>query len=379
MPTTPTTSSGETMDLGSAWLLASSGFAIGAAAGFLVRRARLCSFGAIEDALIGGDTRRLRIFGLALGIAILGTQGMVIGGLLDPSQTSYTPAAMPLIAILLGSVMFGAGMAMVGTCGFGSLVRLGGGDLRSLVVILVLGACAFAMLRGVMSGFRVTVLEGLSVAMPEGARADFASLAQRALGFDPRGAITAAAGAALAWLALADRRLWRAPRLVTAGIALGLLTVAGWIVTTAIADEFAGPARPQSLTFVSTIGKALYAGLLNAANYADFGVGSVFGVIAGAWFAAWRADELRWEAFDDDREMRRHLGGAALMGLGGILAGGCTIGQGLTAGSLLALSWPFAVGGMILGARLGIAVLVDGAPADLLRRGWTAVRGRPTK
>ena len=189
--------------------------------------------------------------------------------------------------------------------------------------------------------------------MPDGVRSDMASLSRHALGLDVRGAITAIAGGALCWLALGDPRLMRTPRLLSAGIALGLLTVAGWAATSWIGDDFDSPIRPQSLTFVSTIGKALYAGVLNVSNFADFGVGSVFGVVAGSWLAAWRAAELRWEAFDDDHEMRRHLAGAALMGVGGILAGGCTIGQGISAGSMLALSWPFAVGGMVLGARIG--------------------------
>ena len=76
--------------------------------------------------------------------------------------------------------------------------------------------------------------------------------------------------------------------------------------------------------------------------------------------AAQASDEFRWEAFDDAREMKRHLLGAVLMGAGGVLCGGCTIGQGITAGSLMALSCPLAVGGMIVGARLGIAFLVEG-------------------
>jgi hypothetical protein len=325
---------------------------------------------------MGGDTRRLRIFGLALGIAMLGTQALVIGGMLDPGLTGYTAPAVPLLSIAIGSVMFGIGMAMVGTCGFGSLVRLGSGDLRSLVVLLVLGGAAYATLRGVFAGFRITVLEGVALAMPDGVRADLAAALQFAFGPDLRGAIAGVAGVGLCAAALGDRRLRRSPRLLAAGIALGLLTVAGWIVTSWLADDFAGPPRPQSLTFVSTIGKALYAGLLSAANFADFGVGTVFGVVAGSWLAAQHAAELRWEAFDDDHEMRRHLGGAVLMGIGGSLTGGCTIGQGITAGSLLALSWPLAVGGMMLGARLGIAVLVDGSPADLLRRGWISLRGR---
>ncbi len=360
----------------SAWMLALAGFAIGAAAGFAVRHARLCSFGAVEDALMGGDSRRLRIFGLALGIAILGTQALIIGGFLDPEQITYTPAALPLVAILIGSVMFGTGMAMVGTCGFGSLVRLGTGDLRSLVVILILGVCAYAALRGAFAGLRIDVLEAPSIAMPDGVRSDMASLSRHALGFDVRGAITAIAGGALCWLALGDPRLMRTPRLLSAGIVLGLLTVAGWAATSWIGDDFDGPIRPQSLTFVSTIGKALYAGVLNVSNFADFGVGSVFGVVAGSWLAAWRAAELRWEAFDDDHEMRRHLAGAALMGFGGILAGGCTIGQGISAGSMLALSWPFAVGGMVLGARLGITLLVDGSLSEIFQRGLSGWRSR---
>lgn len=360
----------------SAWIPAACGLVIGAAAGFAARHAKLCSFGAIEDALIGGDGRRLRVFGLALGIAIIGTQALVVGGFLNPELTPYVPAALPIVAIAIGSVMFGIGMAMVGTCGFGSLVRLGGGDLRSLIVVIVLGATAYATLRGVLAGFRIGVLENIAIPMPGEIQSDIASLSSKAFGMDMRFAIAALGSAGLCWIALNDRRLRRAPRLLSAGVVLGLATVAGWIVTTSFGDDFSNPLRPQSLTFVSTIGKALYAGLLNATNFADFGVASVFGVIAGSWLAAWRADELRWDAFDDDHEMRRHLFGAVLMGIGGILAGGCTIGQGITAGSMLALSWPFAVGGMIAGARIGIAVLVDGSPRDLFQRRWANLIGR---
>lgn len=364
----------------SAWMQALGGCAVGAAAGFAVRHARLCTFGAVEDALMGGDSRRLRVFGLALGIAILGTQVLIVGGIIDPALVSYTPLAMPLLGIAIGSVMFGIGMAMVGTCGFGSLVRLGTGDLRGLVVVLVLGAAAFTTLRGILSGFRIGFLERFSLPMPEGARSDVASLSSLMLGIDTRLVIGAAASVFLCWLALGDTRLRRAPRLVSAGIVLGLMIVAGWVVTVSFADEFAGPSRPQSLSFVSTVGKALYAGLLNVTNFADFGVGSVFGVIAGSWLAAWRADELRWEAFDDDHEMRRHLAGAVLMGIGGILAGGCTIGQGLTAGSMLALSAPLAILGMIAGARVGIAILVDGPPSAIIQRGVGMFgRSKPSK
>ncbi|QDL97135.1 YeeE/YedE family protein [Rhodopseudomonas palustris] len=352
----------------SAWMLALAGLCIGVTAGFFVRLARLCSFGAVEDALMGGDTRRLRIFGLALGIALLGTQALVIAGQLDPDQSNYTAPALPLASIAIGSVLFGVGMAFVGTCGFGSLVRLGTGDLRSFVVILVLGGAAYATLRGMFSGVRITVLERFAVTMPDGVSTDFAALTRYYTGIDLRALIAALGGGVLCLIALGDKRLRRTPRLLASGVTLGVLTVIGWLATTRLADPFAGPVHPQSLTFVSTIGKAVYAGLLNVGNFADFGVGTVFGVVAGSFLAAWRADELRWEAFDDDHEMRRHVAGAALMGVGGILTGGCTIGQGITAGSMLALSWPIAILGMMLGARIGIAVLVEGSPRELLRR-----------
>jgi uncharacterized membrane protein YedE/YeeE len=359
-----------------AWMPGLGGFAIGAAAGFAVRHARLCSFGAIEDALMGGDSRRLRIFGLALGIAILGTQSLVVSGVLRPELTTYTLPSLPIVAILLGSLIFGIGMALVGTCGFGSLVRLGTGDLRSLIVVLVLGATAYATLRGVLASVRIDALERLSIGMPDSIASDMASLTSHALGFDVRAVLAIVVGAGLCLLALGDARLRRAPRLLSAGIALGVLVVAGWVVTNSFGDEFDVALRPQSLTFVSTIGKALYAGVLNVSSFADFGVGSVFGVVAGSWLAAWRSAELRWEAFDDDHEMRRHLVGAALMGIGGILAGGCTIGQGITAGSMLALSWPFAVGGMVLGSRLGIALLVDDSVSEIIQRSWASLRSR---
>jgi uncharacterized protein len=93
---------------------------------------------------------------------------------------------------------------------------------------------------------------------------------------------------------------------------------------------------------------------------ASFAVATVLGVVIGSGIVTWRRDELRWEAFDDAREMRRHLLGAVLMGFGGVLARGCTIGQGLSAASTLAVSAPIAILFMILGARLGLFYLIEG-------------------
>lgn len=334
-----------------AWL----GLFVGAVVGYFVRRARLCSFGAIESALVGHDWRRMKVFGLALAVAVIGTQSLVLSGWLDPTRTTYVATRFAWLGVLLGALAFGFGMALVGTCAFGSLIRLGGGDLRSLVTLMVFGTVAYAVLRGGLAAVRIGYVEQIAVEMPDQLPGMFSALSR----FGPWLAVVAAV--LLLGLAIADRRLWKAPRLMTAGLVLGLGVIAGWVTTGVMADEFDTTARVQSLTFVAPVARALFGLAIGGPNWFDFGVGSVFGVVAGAFLAARLARDFHWEAFDDPLEMRRHLAGAALMGVGGILAGGCTIGQGLTAGSLTAVSWPLAVPCLMLGARLGILVLVEGS------------------
>lgn len=352
--------------IGPTWL-ALAGLAIGAVVGFAVRRARLCTFGALEDAFVGSDTRRLRVFGLALGVAIAGAQALVLFDLLDPSRTTYVAAALPWLGVLVGGVMFGFGMALVGTCAFGSLVRLGAGDLRSLIVMIVFGVAAYATLRGVLAGFRIGVIESVAVTMPPPGRADIPGLLEGVTGFDLRAFVAVTLAGALVAMAVMDSRLRRAPRLMTGGAILGLGVVAGWAATGHLADDFIKVSTPQSLTFVSPVARALFGVLFDRDAMVEFGVASVVGVVCGSFAAARLSEEFRWEAFDDPREMKRHLGGAALMGVGGVVCGGCTIGQGVTAGSMLALSWPIAAVGMAIGARIGISVLMEGSVVEFAR------------
>jgi uncharacterized protein len=351
------------------------GFLIGAALGFLVRRARLCSFGAIEDALEGGDFRRMKVFGLAFALALAGTQTLIMTGLLSPVETPYIPTRSAILSIAIGSVMFGLGMALVGTCGFGSLVRLGAGDLRAFVVILTYAAAAYALLRGILAPLRIGVIEQAAVAMPGGHPAGIIETAEGLSGLPLRTVVTLIIVALLIWIAVRDQRLRKAPRLLAAGVALGLGVVAGWVVTAVVADEFT-TLRVQSLTFVAPVARGVFSVVLGGPDLVDFGVMTVLGVAIGSFLSARLQDEFRWEAFDDHYEMRRHLLGAILMGSGGVLAGGCTIGQGLSAGSVLAVSWPIALCGILVGARLGIAILVEGSARYLIRDLWSRVTGR---
>lgn len=343
------------------WLIGLAGLTVGALCGFVVHRARLCSFGAIEDALIAKDWRRMRIFALALLIALVITQLMILSGAFDATRSSLIPSRVALLSAAMGSYLFGIGMAFVGTCAFGSLVRLGGGDLRSLITMLIFGTVAYATLRGILSPLRIDVLEALALPMPNQSAGDFSSVFSAVTAFNWRPVVLCMTCIALAIFVLRDNRLLRMPRLVSAGIALGLAVPFGWWVTGILADPFESDIRVQSMTFVAPVARAIFAVTGNHGNWLDFGVMSVLGVVAGAFAASRMAHEFRWEAYDDHYEMRRHITGGVLMGFGGVLAGGCTIGQGLTAGSLLAVTWPITVLGMIFGARTGIAIMSEGS------------------
>ncbi|MEK9969309.1 MAG: YeeE/YedE family protein [Ferrovibrio sp.] len=354
------------------------GFLFAALAAYAVRRAKLCTFGAIEDALIGGSTRRLKAFGVSLAIALLGTQALILTGIFSPGTTSLVPLALSWLSTLAGGIVFGIGMALVGTCSFGSLIRLGGGDLRALVVLATMGAVAYATARGLLSPLREE-LASHAISLADLRHGDIPNLLQSWSGFDLRLPITLAVGAALLVWALRDARFRQSRRLLLAGIALGVSIIAGWVITGVLSDPMASDYRGSSLSFVAPVGRLFFALIAGLPHWFDFGTGIVFGTIAGGGLGALTLFEWRWEAFDDHHEMRRHLVGGVLMGFGGVIASGCTIGQGLSAASLLAISAPFAVVGMVIGARLGVAFLVEGDVIPVLGRRlhlWISVANR---
>jgi uncharacterized membrane protein YedE/YeeE len=191
-------------------------------------------------------------------------------------------------------------------------------------------------------------------------------------GSNLRAIMTAAIASPLILFVLLDRRLRKSPRLLIAALTLGLGVVSGWAVTGPLADDFA-QLRLQSLTFVAPVARAL-SGIVFGTELLEFSTLSVPGIIIGSFLAAMLGGEFRWEAFDDQLEMRRHLLGATLMGVGGVLAGGCTIGQGITAGSLLAISWPIALLGMMGGAWFGLTILVEGSVRECITTRFDRIR-----
>ncbi len=335
------------------------GFACGFLAGASARNGRLCTMSAIEDAVVASDRRALKAWGLAVAIAIAGAQLLVALGHVELGQSGYATPQLDWVASVVGGILFGFGMALVGTCSFGLIVRLGGGDLRAAVSSAVIGIAAFAFTAGALQPLRTSMSGHFAIDIAGGGGATLPGLLQGWLGNDAIWGVVAAGVVLLALPALLDAKVRRRRRLLAAALGLGVAVSVGWGVTAAAVDQLEG-ARLESLSFVAPVGRLLLAIMGEPMQFAGFGVATVVGVAVGAFaVAAWK-DEVRWEAYDDAREMRRHLVGAVLMGLGGVLARGCTIGQGMSAASLLALSAPLTIIGVVFGAKLGLVLLLEG-------------------
>lgn len=344
------------------------GFAAGAVLGVAGRAGRFCTLAMLEDAFFGSDFRRLKSFALAAAVALLATQTLAGLGVVDLSRSIYLTPSIGLGGSIIGGLMFGVGMALVGTCGFGTLVRVGGGDLRAIVVFLVLGLSALATMRGVTGMLRVTLIEPLSLRLPEGTNQTLTSLLNPGFGVATRATLVVLIATVLVFWALADGKLIRSPRLLASGLAAGCAIAFGWFATGWLADDEFDPVRVSSLTFVAPLGDTiLYIATFSGARL-NFGIGSVAGVIAGSFAAALLSRGFRWEACDDARELKRHMTGALLMGVGGIMSMGCTIGQGLSAFSTLAVSAPITMLAIACGARLGLEFTMTGEWLPAVRR-----------
>ena len=334
-----------------------TGLAGGVLLGLAARVGRFCIMGAVEDAVYGNDLGRVRMLAMAAAVAIAGTFALIAAGALDPGATRYFRAAWSPAGAVIGGLMFGFGMAQVGTCGFGALARVGGGDLRALVMVVVIGIVAYATLAGPLAPLRHLIV-------PPDAPVSLGSdgLAHRAgalLGLPPLvPALTAAL--ALAGWALMDPRFRRVSGHLGWSVAVGLAIVLAWWGTGWAAKASFAAVPVESFTFVAPLGETLIYAMTSAGTAPDFAVGAVAGVILGAAIGSALKGEARWEACDDARELRRQMGGAALMGVGGVLAFGCTVGQGLSAVSVLAMSAPIVIVAIMLGARAGLFVLVEG-------------------
>lgn len=329
--------------------LAFVGLAGGTVIGLSARLGRFCSLGALEDAFHGGSRKRLAMWGVAMGVALLGTYALVMGGALDLSAVFYLTDPFSPALVTAGGLMFGYGMAISGNCGMGALARLGGGDLRAFVIVLVLGISAYVTLSGPLAPLRTALLEATRI---EAARGGFAAVAGPWAG--------AVLGAGLLALGLGNADLRKDAMALFWSAMVGLAVVSGWAGTQWIADNgFAAPAV-ASHSYSAPVGETILYTMTASGGGLSFAVGSVIGVVLGGFLGSVRLGHFRWEACEDPRELRRQIAGAAAMGAGAVLATGCTVGQGLSALSVLSWSAPISILSIALGAAAGLNHLITG-------------------
>jgi hypothetical protein len=250
-------------------------------------------------------------------------------------------------------LLFGYGMVLANGCGSRALVLLGRGNLRSFVVVIVLGISAQMTLKGLIAPGRIAVLQATQAAPKSVSLPALLSTVGLTETFARMIAASVIAGALIIF-AFAHAPFKRAWGQIAAGVAVGLLVAGGWFANGYLgADDF-NPAPVTSLTFIAPIADTVQYAMLSTGLSLNFGITMVAGVFAGSLVTALVTRRFHWEGFTSPCHMLRSIGGAALMGAGGAMAYGCSIGQGLTGLSTLALASFVAVGGILLGTAAGL-------------------------
>ena len=344
------------------------GLLIGLVLGAVAQGTRFCTMGALADWFAYGGTARLMMWLLAVAVAATGTLALIELQLLDASQTIAWSKRFLWLSYIVGGTLFGFGMVLGSGCPQRNLVKAGSGSLKALVTLLVAGLAAQMTLRGALSEVRVGLLDAAGITLPFAQ--DLGSLLAALTGFGAR---------AMRWLVLATlllvaaRLLWKnrssmeAPQWL-GGVAVGLLVLAAWLLTGFIGYLPEHPEtleatwsgtyshRPEALTFAAPVAHSLDLLTLwsDRNNTVSYGVMVCLGTLLGSAALALARKEFRWESFQKPRDMGNHLVGGVLMGLGGVTAMGCSIGQGVTGLSLQSAGACLAVGGIVLGTRLAL-------------------------
>ena len=345
-----------------------AGFAVGVLLAWVMSASDFCTMGSVADIVNFNDWTRMRMWALAIAVAIAGTQLMAATGLIDLSRTHYlAPRLMPA-SNAVGGLLFGFGMVLASGCGSRSLIRAGAGNLKAWVVLIVMAVSALMTLRGLFAVVRVNTLDAMAVALP--ANQDLPSLLAQGLGREVsslRWILGLGLALGLMLWALAPASM-RERRPLLGGIGTGLVVLALWWVAghlayieedprTLEARYLGSPGnRLEGLTFVAPV-----AGTLELLTYwsdasrgLTLAISTVLGVLAGSLSHALLTRRFRWEGFAGVEDTANHLVGAALMGAGGVLALGCTVGQGLSGISTLALGSVITLAALIAGAVLGL-------------------------
>jgi len=350
------------VELVNVYNVAKWGFLVAVAFGAIANKTNFCTMGAVSDWVNMGDKNRLRAWFMAIGIAILGTQALQASVPIDLTKSIYLSANFGWLGHLLGGFLFGVGMTLGSGCGQRTLVRVGSGNLKSLVVMLVMGVTAFMTLRGLLAPLRINVIEvtNLDLAASDIPSQDIATLVQAAAGIGDaqlvHWAVTAVLGLGFVLFALMSASYRRSFNNILSGVSIGLFVVAGWYITGKLGyDEFY-PVRLESYTFVSPVAEGVNYLMTYTGSTINFGIAAAFGIILGSFLYSIFTGKFRIETFGTRSDMVAHLIGGVLMGFGGVLSLGCTIGQGVTGMSTLAAGSVITLAAIIMGSAFTMKV-----------------------
>jgi uncharacterized membrane protein YedE/YeeE len=336
-----------------AQLVVLAGLAIGLVYGAVGLLSGFCLMSSMRGFLAEGDGRLARTYTLAIAVAIAASRFLAGSGSVDLGKSIYLQPTFSAPVLFLGGLLFGYGMVLSNGCGSRALVLLGRGNLRSFVVVIVLAIAAQMTLKGLIAPARIALVQASQTTVAVNSVP--ALLSTLGLGEDASRTLAAVAiAAAMSLFAFAHAGFRRAPGQIAAGVVVGLLVAGGWFVTGCLgADDF-NPVPVTSLTFIAPIADALQYAMLSTGLTLNFGIATAAGVFAGSLVTALLTGRFRLEGYSSPRHMLRSAGGAALMGIGGVMAFGCSIGQGLTGLSTLALASFVAVAGILLGTAAGL-------------------------
>jgi uncharacterized membrane protein YedE/YeeE len=367
-----------------------STFVIALIMGAVVNKTNFCTMGAVSDMVNMGDFGRMRAWLFAIAVGIIGMLLLEANGMVAPDDAfpPYRAGNLLLAENIIGGILFGIGMTLASGCGNKCLVRIGGGNIKSIIVFAIIGLIAFYMVSP-LPGTSETLFSLLfydwmrPMSVDLGASQDLGTLvAGKDNAMTGRWVVGGVLALVILWFVLKSAEFRSSLDNVLGGLVVGLAVLAGWYVSSNIlvgddytlrafvlewdflADEAAGvkpadsrPLSPQSFTFINPMGQTtgyIFSGF--ASNLLTFGIMAFGGVIAGSllWSLVSRSFRIEW--FNDTKDFVTHVIGAVLMGFGGVLAMGCTIGQGITGVSTLALGSIITFGAIVLGSGLTMKV-----------------------
>ena len=343
------------------------GFIVAFILGAISARTQFCTLGAVSDIVNMSDFTRMRMWVLAMAIAILGAQGLYAAGLIDLSKAFYTRPNITWLSYVGGGLMFGIGMTLASGCGSRTLVRIGGGNLKSVVVFAFLGIAAYMTMKGLFGVWRVNYVDAVAIDVSQHgvATQELGALVAPIFNITKKTAqiiLACLIAAPMLAFVMMSRDFRSSVDAWLGGLGYGLAVVAGWFITAHLgfgenADTlemmfFGTNSRgAESLTFVAPYGYSLELLMLwsDKSLVVTFGIATTLGMILGSFAYSLLSKKFRWEGFANIEDTRNHIIGAVLMGAGGVTAMGCTIGQGVSGLSTLAVGAFFALAAMIVG------------------------------